>query len=260
MKAFFEWTAWKMTPPEPYGAFHLIFFFGGLLLAILITNRLKNCSEKTNRIVLVSCGVFLIICEVYKQLFYYYVIGDSRYIWWIFPWQLCSIPMYLCIIAPFMKNKKIQNMMYNFLMTFNFFGGFIAFFEPSGLIHEYYTLTIHAFIWHMLLVFIGLYLWRSNRAGNKLKDFLSAIPVFITSAVIAEIINVVMKGKDGINMFYISPYQQSPIIVFKELYVKLGWILNGFLFLFSLLLGSFIFFMIFYFMKEMFKNNKVKLT
>ena len=119
-------TAWGMEKPAAYGAFHLTFTFVGLAICVLVAYLLRNSSEKTNRAVLVSVGVFLMITEVYKQLFYYYYIGNGSYQWWVFPFQLCSVPMYFCVIAPLLKKGKVQSGMYNFMTTFNLLGGLMA--------------------------------------------------------------------------------------------------------------------------------------
>ena len=54
----------------------------------------------------ISClpaGLVLTLSEVFKQFFCYYVIADGTYHWGEFPFQLCSIPMYLCLIVPWLK-------------------------------------------------------------------------------------------------------------------------------------------------------------
>ena len=54
------------------------------------------------------CGLILALTEVYKQLFIYYIENNGRYDWWYFPFQLCSIPMYLgLLILLFRKNLEI---------------------------------------------------------------------------------------------------------------------------------------------------------
>ena len=166
LDSFFTATAWEMTPPAAYGPFHLTFTFVGFALCAFLAWKLRHISEKGNRIVLLTCGIFLMVTEVYKQLFYYYHIGNNSYQWWIFPFQLCSVPMYLCVIAALIKPGKVQKGMYNFMTSFNLLGGLMAFIEPSGIVHPYWTLTLHAFIWHMTLVFIGMYLIASNGAAE----------------------------------------------------------------------------------------------
>lgn len=85
LKDFFEHTAWKMNVPKPYGLFHLFFFFFGIALCVFFAYRLRNSSKRQNKIIFFSVGIFLLITELYKQLFYFFVIGKGSYQWWIFP-------------------------------------------------------------------------------------------------------------------------------------------------------------------------------
>ena len=252
-------TAWGMEKPAAYGAFHLIFTFVGIAVCILAAYLLRNAGEKGNRAVLVSVGVFLMVTEVYKQLFYYYYIGDGSYQWWIFPFQLCSVPMYLCVIAPFLKKGKIQSGMYHFMTTFNLLGGLMAFIEPSGIVHEYWTLTLHAFIWHMCLIFVGFYLIASGRCAKTKKDFLYAIATFLVLCVIAFCINLIFwKASEGdINMFYVGP-RYSPLIVFKDISKNFGWYISTLLYIPTVTLGAFIVFLpVHLFAKKKDRNRSV---
>lgn len=263
MEKFFKATAWTMETPKAWGPWHLSFLLVGLAVSILLAFFLRKSNEKANKIILLICGGFLVLSEIYKQLFYVFVLGGGHYVWWIFPFQLCSIPMYLLFIVPFIKNKMLQNSLYNFIFAFNLFGGFISYLEPSGLLHPYVTLTIHALLWHMVLVFVGLYLFASGRAGQKLKGFLGALSVFGICAVVAELFNIIFRTKPGFNMLYISPYYNSPIVFFKDINLKYGWLANAALYLFALALGAFIFYVSFWGIKKLIiylknKKNKVK--
>ena len=240
MEQIMALTAWEMEKPQAYGLFHLSFLIGGLAACVFFAWLLRKASEKTNNIVLISVGAFLLISEVYKQLFYTFYIGHGEYQWWIFPFQLCSVPMYLCLIVPFLKPGKIKNALYTFLATYNLLGGFVALFEPSGLSHEYVTLTLHAFIWHILLVFVGFYLIASGRAARKLKEFLSAVIIFFILCSIAQAINIIFRAED-IKMFYISPFHQTPLIVFKQIEEATNWFVNMILYMLALSAGAFVF-------------------
>ncbi|MBQ7884993.1 MAG: YwaF family protein [Clostridia bacterium] len=245
MKSFFEALAIPMDKPQSYGAFHLIFFIVGLAVSILIAWLLRKTNEKQNKIVLGFVGAFLIIAEVLKQLFYYYIIGNETYQWWIFPFQLCSVPMYLCLISLFLPECKFRECLFEFMFSINMFGGFIAFLEPSGLNHPWLFLTLHAYIWHMLLIFLGLYLYFSKRVCNTKKGYLKAIATFIVLAGVAQIINITLN-KPGLNMFYISPYVQSPLAVFSMFWEKLGWLPNMLLYLLAITIASAVVYYIFY--------------
>ena len=240
MEQFLAWTAWGMEKPTAYGPFHLIFLIGGLSVCLLAAILLRRVGNKTNNILLFSVGAFLLVSEIYKQLFYTFYIGQGTYQWWIFPFQLCSVPMYLCLILPFIKSEKFRRPLYTFLATFNLLGGFIAMFEPSGLSHEYVTLTLHAFIWHLLLVFVGFYLIASDRAARSFKEYLPSVGVFFGLCTLAQIFNVIFREKD-FKMFYISPFHPTPLVVFKQIEQATTWWVNMIVYLFALCLGAFTF-------------------
>ena len=239
--AFMHATAWAMEKPAAYGTFHLTYTFVGLAVAILLAWSLRNLNDKGNRILLTLCGAFLAVCEVYKQLFYFYYMDSHVYSWWIFPFQLCSVPMYLCLIAPWLKKGKLQQAMYCFMMTYNLLGGFMAFIEPSGIVHGYWTLTLHAFTWHMSLIFIGIYLFFSKRGGVGKTDFLLSTKLFGGLCVIAFALNLALRKVSGgaVNNFYIGP-SRSPLIIIKQISEKLGWYVGTALYIPAVILGAFL--------------------
>ena len=242
-------AAWDYTPEKPsaYGAFHLIFTVVGFAICIFLAIKLKRVKSKTADFILFGCGVFLLVTEVYKQLFYYYCmdINAVRYHWWIFPFQLCSIPMYLCLFLPFLREGRIKTALYTFMATYNLLGGFMAFIEPSGIVHHHWTLTLHACFWHMLLNFIGFFIISKKLSGRTKKQFVDAIIVFLILAAIAFSINLLLRGVSGgeVNMFYVGP-TNSPLAVFKTISEKFGWYVNTLLYLPSVTLGAFIFFLV----------------
>lgn len=256
-----EATAWEMIPPTAYGPFHLIFTFAGLALCILAAWKLRNLGEKWNRRLLVLVGTVLLVSEIYKQLFYYFHIGNGTYQWWIFPFQLCSVPMYLCLIAPFLRDGKIRKGMYSFMMIYNLLGGFIAFVEPSGLIHSYWTLTLHAFCWHMLLVFVGLYLAASGRGGKEIRDYWSATAAFVALCALAFCLNLIFwKSSNGsMNMFFVGP-ANSPLIVFKDIAKNFGWYVSTALYIPVVSLGGFLIFLPFYLYAKCAKKRNLNMV
>ena len=239
--AFMHATAWAMEKPAPYGAFHLTYTFVGLIVSILLAWKLRNLSDKGNRIFLTVCGVILVVFELYKQLFHFYYIKDHVYAWWIFPFQLCSVPMYLCLIAPWLKKGKVQRAMYCFMMTYNLLGGAMAFIEPSGIVLEYWTLTLHAFTWHMSLIFVGIYLFLSKRGGLSKEDFVLSTKLFGVLCLIAFVLNLALRKVSGgeVNNFYIGP-TQSPLIIIKQISEICGWYVGTILYIPAVALGAFL--------------------
>ena len=114
MYAFFESilrvTAWPMTPPAPYSAFHILLTLFGAGLAVFFARifrkkiRSTSAPEPYFRRILFSCGVLLALMELYKQAFLYVIEFDSHFNWWYFPFQLCSVPMYICLAAPLLRS------------------------------------------------------------------------------------------------------------------------------------------------------------
>lgn len=266
MYQFYNWldktfsaTAWAMETPKAYGLFHLSFMLIGFAICGLAAWRLRHASEKVNKIILLSVGIFLAVSEVYKQLFYYFYMNENTYAWWIFPFQLCSVPMYLCIIAPLLKPGKLQKAMYSFMMIYNLLGGAISFAEPSGLLHPYWTLTIHALIWHMLLVFVGLYLCFSGRGGHTAKDYRLASVAFICLCGIAFLINLLLwdVSEGTINMFFVGP-RNSSLAVFSWIAETFGWYVSTALYIPAVCLGAYIIFLPMYIVfKHKAKENAV---
>ena len=234
-------TAWEMTKPRAYGSFHLIFTAVGFAVCILLAYTLRRMGERGNRIFLFSIGSFLMLTEVYKQLFYYYHMRGGSYDFGIFPFHLCSVPMYLCVIAAFLKSGKLRNGMYGFMTTFNLLGGLMAFIEPSGINHDHLTLTLHAYVWHMSLVLIGFYLIASGRCAKVKRDYWHSVVTFVSLCGVAFLINLSLRkvSNGGINMFFVGPGNSS-LLVFKQISEWAGWYVSTLLYIPTVCLGAFL--------------------
>jgi uncharacterized membrane protein YwaF len=234
-------TAWEMTKPKAYGPFHLLFTFFGVILCILVARKLRNVGERGNKIVLFSVGMFLLVTEIYKQLFHTFYLRNHTYNFSIFPFQLCSVPMYLCLIVPFLKDGKIKNGMYYFMTTYNLLGRIMGFIEPSGIVHDYWTLTLYTFLWHLMLIFIGVYLIMSGRFAKTKKEYFEATAAFLVLAVIAFCINLIFwdASNGKINMLFVGP-RNSSLAVFKQIAKSCGWYISTLLYIPAVCLGAFL--------------------
>jgi hypothetical protein len=152
--------------------------------------------------------------------------------------------MYLCLIVPLIKPGKVSRGMYSFMMIYNLLGGFMAFVEPSGIVHKYWTLTLHAFIWHMLIVFVGLYVGFSGRGGARIEDYWSATRTFLVLCVVAIVINLIFwnVSEGTINMFFLGP-KSNPLAVFKDIAKHLGWYTATALYIPAVCIGAYVFYL-----------------
>ena len=241
--SFFEAIAWQIDPPKAYGLIHIVFTLIGFAVCGVSAWKLKDVDDRTANTILFSCGLFLAITEVMKQFFCSYVIAEGHYNWGTFPFQLCSIPMYMCLIIPFLKHDQLKKALLDFMVLYNLLGGAISFAEPSGIFQEYLILTVHSCIWHMLLVFIGLFLCFSKRGGAEKWSYGSATWVFLTLCEIAFLLNsaVQLGLGENMNMFFVGP-GNSPIIVFKQISEQFGWFINTPIYIFAVCLGAYLVF------------------
>ncbi len=248
---FFESIAWTMTPPPAYGVFHLSYTIIGFLVCGLVAWKLRHASEKVIDRILFCCGVFLSFTEVLKQFFYFYVMSNHTYSWGDFPFQLCSVPMYMCLIAPWLKPGKLKRGMYSFMVLYNLLGGAISFLEPSGLLHGHWFLTVHALMWHMLLVFIGLTICFAKLGGSEKSDYVGATWTFIALCGIAFALNCFVQYGLGeyMNMFFVGP-GNSPLIVFSSFSQWFGWYVNTPIYIFAVCLGAYIVFALIYYLQK----------
>ncbi|MCU6746188.1 YwaF family protein [Faecalicatena acetigenes] len=180
-------------------------------MALVHKNRLRN---------FFFCGICLFISEFLKQLLLTFAVNGGNYYWWYFPFQLCSIPMYLMLLLPFV-GPKTQEIFLLFLSTFGLLGGIAAFADTSGLKYTLPLLTVHSYIWHFLLILSGIYagctLSKHIRFHFSLSAFRLNVLVYLSCCFLAECINLSFDSLGTINMFYINPDYPMQQIVFRDI-------------------------------------------
>lgn len=199
-------------------------------------------------------GIFLLASEILKQLLLTFVVNGGHYNLWYFPFQLCSLPMYLLTIYPFLHTESARNTILGFLSTYNLLGGIAAFFDTSGMHYPLLILTIHSYLWHILLIITGILsglllmqkstykasllsvknidpcantnLHLPHRIHKKqpthvfsrrlLPSFARITLLYILFALIAEYLNHILDSFGEINLFYINPDYQMAQVFFAN--------------------------------------------
>lgn len=191
--------------------------------------------------ILFAIGIFLLTSEILKQLLLTFVVNAGHYNLWYFPFQLCSLPMYLLVLYPFLHTQSARNTTFGFLATYNLLGGIAVFFDTSGMHYPLLILTVHSYLWHILLIVTGILsgillvqksatvpsLSYSKDMKRQLTDasmhhllpsFSRITLLYILFALIAEYLNHILDSFGEINLFYINPdYQMTQVF-----FVKIG--------------------------------------
>ena len=240
LKQFLQYTALPMAAPPVYGSFHLLFVLFGTAAALAAAWLLRGCrSEKASLRVYGITGIILLLGEIYKQLFHFLIIGQGSYDWWVFPFQLCSIPMYLCLLMPGIPSAKWRRMAATFLLDFGLLGALGTFIDPSGLMHPYLILTVHGFVWHIMLAFLGFYILMSGQADLSLRGFARTLPLFAVCCLLAEAGNYLFHTRGLIDLFYISPYTTSTQLFFADVDQILGRPAGIAFYIFAMIAGAY---------------------
>ncbi|MCI8561457.1 MAG: YwaF family protein [Dorea sp.] len=192
---------------------------------------------------LFSCGIIMFLSEIWKQYCITFIINECRYNWWYFPFQLCSIPMYLCLLLPFVS-EKLREIFLTFLMTFGLMAGFFTFFDTSGLHYPYAPLTVHSYLWHVLLIIIGITVGICQSKNDTAGKFPGSAACYLICCVIATMINVISHPYGNINMFYISPYYAMSQKVFEDIARLTGNIAGIFIYIGTNIAGAYVIYLI----------------
>lgn len=167
---------------------------------------------------------FLFFSEILKQLTLTFALNGGCYNWWYFPFQLCSLPLYLLPVYLLAKKNSTRQVLLTFFMTYNLLGGIAVFFDTSGLHYPLALLTAHSYLWHILLILLGIYsaylLLRSTRPSWGL--FLQSTLIYGAACLIAEFWNLSLSPFGEINMFYINPLHRMAQVFFCKIADLLG--------------------------------------
>ncbi len=224
IKPFFDHT------PKPYGIFHIICFILMVAITIILGIKAKKDTDKQADRVVLIIGIILLVIETYKQIVY--TIDAGHYLWYFFPLQFCSMPIYVCMIFPFIKNQKIKDAGYAFLAFYGLIGGLAVMLYPGDVFStRLITIAMHTMIWHSSMVIVGIYLLIKKQYGKRLLELVPAGAVWFSFVIIAQLVNVIVNygiapGEKIVNFFFISPDQVCSLVILNDIQTISGsWLL-----------------------------------
>ena len=211
----------NMVKPELYSWFHILsLIMTGVFVGVLLQLKMD---ERKLRWLLGITSVVVMILEIYKQLYFSTDIGQSirfDYNWNIFPWQFCSTPMYIGLLAAIAKNSKLHYRLCCYLCTYSLMAGICVMLYPATVFTENIFINIQTMVNHGTMVAIGVYLLLCNYVKCEKRTLVEAFKVFVVCITIAIMLNE-WAYYSGIleeyefNMFYISPYVRGSLPFFS---------------------------------------------
>ena len=215
-----------MEIPASYGTFHLIWLALSFLMVIPLLCIPRRQSETHIRRVLLVTSILVIILEIYKQVIFSFPAANDYafdYSWYAFPFQFCSTPMYIGLLAGLTKKGKFHDSLCAYLATFGFFAGTAVMLYPGNVFIETIGINIQTMICHGSMITIAIYLYATGYVKLQHKTILKAIPIFAVTLGIALILNEtiyhsgILNG-DEFNMFYISPYFENFLPIYSDVH------------------------------------------
>ena len=229
-----------------YGSLHMGFV--ALTIALNVTLFLLIRKSREDRLLqlLWALGLFMILAEIFKQWFCYIYIYDRQIGLYYFPWQLCSLAMYLSFAAKYLKGKA-QEAVLVYLSSFTLVGAVMALAYPAGMLLDLAVFTIHSFIYHALIIsesMIAVLILRKRPTPS----FRSALPLFGITVLIAELINVSARfilhdAELEPDMFFINPFYITTQPVFRDIALRFGTLAETAVYLLCLILAAYLVFL-----------------
>ncbi len=234
----------KMQEPGMYGWFHLLFFALSILAGILLCRCGKAGDERFTRRLLIVSAVIAIVLEIYKQINYTFSYDGTAittdYQWYIFPFQFCSTPMYISLLAGIVRHRKIHDALCAYLATFALFAGICVMVYPAQVFISTIGINIQTMICHGLMITVGIYLFGAGYVKTEHKTIAKAIPVFAVCVVLAMVLNEIayfsgLLETETFNMFFISPHCEPSLPVYSlvQAVVPFPWCLLIYIVAFS---------------------------
>ena len=231
-----------METPQPYGWFHLVWFVLSILAIIPLVKYAKN----PRRVILVT-AVVVTLLEIYKQMNYSFSYENGisfDYQWYAFPFQFCSTPMYVGLLAGLVKPGKLRDCLWAYLASYALFAGLSVMVYPVSVFIPTIGINMQTMFCHGSMITVGIYLLCTGAVKAQWKTLWKAVPVFAVCLGLAigmnEIAHVTgLLERETFNMFFVSPYCEPSLPVYSLVQgaVAYPWCLILYIFGFTVAAG-----------------------
>ena len=215
-----------MAVPAPYGPFHVFFIIASIFCGFLIARHCANKGETFIRRFLLAESLLITVLEIYKQINFSFHVDGSQilfdYQWYAFPFQFCSTPMYIGLLAAVVKRKTLHMRLCSYLGTYALFAGICVMAYPSTVFIDTMGINIQTMVCHGSMITVGIVLLRTGYITATMKTVIRALPVFLILVLTAVGLNEIayqtgLLESEAFNMFFISPYCAPELPVYSQI-------------------------------------------
>ena len=216
----------KMAVPAPYGPFHVFFIIASIFCGFLIARHCANKGETFIRRFLLAESLLITVLEIYKQINFSFHVDGSQilfdYQWYAFPFQFCSTPMYIGLVAAVVRGKSLHMRLCSYLATYALFAGICVMAYPSTVFIDTVGINIQTMVCHGSMITVGIVLLRTGYITAAMKTVIRALPVFLILVLTAVGMNEIayqtgLLESETFNMFFISPYCAPELPVYSQI-------------------------------------------
>ena len=214
----------KMQVPQPYSPFHIFFIIASIRAGFRISDHCVGRGGSAVRRVLFWGSLLIIVLEIYKQINYSFQVKGEQilfdYQWYAFPFQFCSTPMYIGLIAAVTKNEALHRRLCAYLASYSLFAGISVMAYPVSVFTDTVGINIQTMVWHGAMITMGIVLLRTGYVRASVRTVMDAFPVFLTLVATAAFMNEIahqtgLLSSETFNMFFISPYCAPSLPVYS---------------------------------------------
>ncbi len=221
-------TDCTVLKPRAFGGFHFLSLGVCVFICILFGFWGTKRGRKHTDTVVFTAGLLLLFLELYKQFYSYFILNDRVYDFGFLPFQFCSLPLYLYLTVPFLREGRVKELFYRFLALYGTMGACLVMVYPA--FYDRASLCVHTMLWHTVMLAVGVFLLFARGYGSSWKRevLLPAIP-FVIFFFIATCINVfltphIVHSPNPLNLYYMSPYvQPTRYFVIRDVQMQFGW-------------------------------------
>ena len=212
-----------MPVPTLDGWVHVLTLILTAIITVLVCRNAANHSADQVRKRVFWMAIVVAVLEIYKQINYTFSYEGgitADYQWYAFPFQFCSTPMYVGLLAGIIRKGKVHNALCAYLATYAVFAGVSVMVYPVDIYVDTIGINLQTTVCHCSMIVMGAYLFASGHVKLEHKTVLKAMPVFAVAVGMAVVMNelAVVFGivpNETFNMFFISPHCDPSLPVYS---------------------------------------------